>query len=398
MDSSIAATSNSDQLRTKRIISIDMLRGLVMVLMVLDHVRIFFTNVRFRPTDLTQTNIPLFFTRWITHLCAPTFIFLAGVAAYLYFENRLQTKQELSRYLIIRGLWLVFLELTVVRFGWIFEPTYSFSAAGVLWAIGWSMVVLAALIRMPIPLIATFGLVLIFGHNLFDQIHAEQLGRWSWLWAILHEPKMLMPFANKNLFIGYPLIPWIGVMATGYAFGTLMKQEKSFRQRLFVRLGFGLIACFVILRTLNIYGDPYPWAVQKNLSFTILSFINCQKYPPSLLYLLITLGLAMLLLYLFEKYRLRIFQPLVLFGQVPLFFYIVHIWLIHLAAILLALPKYGLKAIILPFIVSSQMPSDYGYDLPMIYNFWIIMIILLYPICSWFRSYKAKHPSKLSSN
>ncbi|MBD2595451.1 DUF1624 domain-containing protein [Nostoc spongiaeforme FACHB-130] len=398
MDSSITTNSNSDRLRTKRIISLDMLRGLVMVLMVLDHVRVFFTNVRFRPTDLTQTNIPLFFTRWVTHLCAPTFIFLAGVAAYLYFENRLQTKQELSRYLLIRGLWLVFLELTVVRFGWTFEPTYSFSVAGVLWAIGWSMVVLAALVRMPIPLIASFGIVLICGHNLFDQIHVEQLGRWGWLWAILHEPKRLMLFANKNLFIGYPLIPWIGLMTTGYAFGTFMKQEKSLRQRLFLRLGLGLITGFVVLRAVNIYGDPYPWTVQNNFSFTILSFINCQKYPPSLLYLLITLGIAMLLLYLFEKYRFRIFQPLVLFGQVPLFFYIVHIWLIHLAAILLALPKYGLKAIIMPFMVSSLMPTNYGYDLPMLYNFWIIMIILLYPLCSWFRSYKTQHSRKLPSN
>ncbi|ALF55851.1 hypothetical protein ACX27_28165 [Nostoc piscinale CENA21] len=398
MDSSITTNSHSDQIQTKRIISLDMLRGLVMVLMVLDHVRDFFTNVRFRPTDLTQTNIPLFFTRWITHLCAPTFIFLAGVAAYLYFENRLQSKHELSRYLIIRGLWLVFLELTVVRFAWIFDPTYSFSLAGVLWAIGWSMVVLAVLVRMPIPFIAAFGLVLIFGHNLFDQIHAEQLGKLGWLWAILHEPKMLMPLANKKLFIGYPLIPWIGVMATGYAFGSFMKQEKSLRQQLFLRLGLGLIAGFVVLRAVNIYGDPSPWTVQKNFAFTILSFINCQKYPPSLLYLLITLGIAMLLLYLFEKYRLRILQPLVLFGQFPLFFYIIHLWLIHLAAILLALPKYGLKAINLPFLFSSLMPADYGYDLPMLYNFWIIMIILLYPICSWFRSYKTKHPRKLSSN
>lgn len=385
---------NSDQLRTKRIISIDMLRGLVMVLMVLDHVRIFFTNVRFVPTDLTQTNIPLFLTRWVTHLCAPTFIFLAGVAAYLYFENRPQSKQDLSRYLIIRGLWLVFLELTVVRFGWLFDPTYSFSVAGVLWAIGWSMVVLAALIRMPIPLIAALGILLIGGHNLFDNIHAEQLGKWGWLWAVLHEPKMFTPFPNKNFIISYPLIPWIGVMATGYAFGTVLNLEKTSRQRFLRWLGLGLIAGFVVLRALNVYGDPYPWAVQTNFSRTILSFINCHKYPPSLLYLLITLGLAMLLLYLFEKQRWRIFQPLVLFGQVPLFFYIVHLWLIHFTAILLALPKYGLKAIIMPFIASRLMPADYGYDYPMIYNLWIIMIILLYPLCNWFQNYKTKYPSK----
>ncbi len=392
---SSSETPNTDQLQTKRIIAIDMLRGLVMVLMVLDHTRDFFTNVRFRATDLTQTNIPLFLTRWVTHLCAPTFIFLAGVAAYLYYVRRPQSKQELSRYLIIRGLWLVFLELTVVRFAWLFDPTYSFSMAGVLWAIGWSMVVLAALIYLPIPVISVVAILLIGGHNLFDNIHAEQLGRWGWLWAVLHEPKMFTLFPNKIFYIGYPLIPWIGVMAIGYAFGTVFNKDKMTRQRLLRRLGLGLIAGFVVLRALNIYGDPQPWSVQTKFSYTILSFINCYKYPPSLLYLLMTLGLAMLLLYLFEKQRWRIFKPLVLFGQVPLFFYIVHLWLIHITAILLALPKYGLKAIILPFLNSRLMPTDYGYDLPMIYNLWIIMIILLYPLCNWFMNYKTKHRKKL---
>ncbi len=183
-------------------------------------------------------------------------------------------------------------------------------------------------------------------------------------------------------------------MATGYVFGSVFKLSKASRLRFLRSLGLGLIAGFVVLRALNIYGDPHPWTVQTNFTRTILSFINCNKYPPSLLYLLITLGLAMLLLYLFEKQRWRIFKPLVLFGQVPLFFYIIHLWLIHFTAILLALPKYGLKAIIMPFIASRLMPADYGYDLPMIYNIWIILVILLYPICSWYRNYKTKYPSK----
>jgi len=323
------------------------------------------------------------------------YIYIFGwVAAYLYFRNRPQSKQALSQYLIVRGLWLVFLELTVVRFGWLFDPTYSFSMAQVIWAIGWSMVVLAALIYLPIPVISAIGILLIGGHNLFDHIQAEQLGRWGWLWAVLHEQKMFTLFANKKLFISYPLIPWVGVMATGYAFGTVFNMGKTQRLRLLRRLGLGLITGFVVLRALNVYGDPHPWSVQSNFSYTILSFINCHKYPPSLLYLLITLGLAMLLLYLFEKQRWRIFNPLVLFGRVPLFFYIVHIWLIHFAAILLALPKYGIKAITMPFLVSRLMPADYGYDLPMIYNLSIITIILLYPLCDWFVKYKAKHPSK----
>ncbi|KAB8314534.1 DUF1624 domain-containing protein [Tolypothrix campylonemoides VB511288] len=381
-----------DQPRTKRVLSIDLLRGLVMVLMVLDHVRLFFLNAGFSPTDLTKTNIPLFLTRWVTHLCAPSFVFLAGVAAYLSLQRH-QNKKGFSRFLLIRGLWLVLLELTVVRFGWIFDPTFSFFAAGVLWAIGWSMVVLAVLIHLPIRAVATIGILLIVGHNLLDNLQAEQLRSWGWLWAVLHEPKMLTPFAGKRLIISYPLIPWIGVMAMGYVFGTVFTLEKSQRRKLLKRLGLGLILAFIILRLINIYGDPKPWSVQPSFSFTLLSFINCHKYPPSLLFLLMTLGSAILLLYLFESQRFSFLKPLALFGRVPLFFYIVHLWLIHIAAILLALPRYGLKAIFLPYIASSLMPADYGYNLPMIYNLWIIMVVLLYAICLWFANYKAKHQS-----
>lgn len=382
-----------NQLKTKRIISLDMLRGLVMVLMVLDHVRTFFSVRRFQPTDLTQTTIPLFLTRWVTHLCATSFIFLAGAAAYLYFVRRQQSKRQLSRYLIIRGLMLVFLELTVVNLAWLFDQIHTLSAAGVLWVIGWSMVVLAVIIYLPIKVIAYSGILLIVGHNLFDNLHVEQLGQFGWVWAILHEPKMLTLFANKKFFVVYPLIPWIGVMATGYAFGTVFTLEKTVRHKFMRRLGWGLIFAFLIIRAINIYGDPQPWSVQANLSYTILSFINCTKYPPSLLYLLITLGLAILLLDLFENRRFRILKPLLLFGQVPLFFYIIHLWLIRCTAVLLALPKYGLKAIFLPFLSSFQMPADYGYDLPTVYSLWIFMVILLYPICNWFADYKKKHTS-----
>lgn len=382
-----------NQLKTKRIISLDMLRGLVMVLMVLDHVRTFFSVRRFQPTDLTQTTIPLFLTRWVTHLCATSFIFLAGAAAYLYFVRRQQSKRQLSRYLIIRGLMLVFLELTVVNLAWLFDQIHTLSAAGVLWVIGWSMVVLAVIIYLPIKVIAYSGILLIVGHNLFDNLHVEQLGQFGWVWAILHEPKMLTLFANKKFFVVYLLIPWIGVMATGYAFGTVFTLEKTVRHKFMRRLGWGLIFAFLIIRAINIYGDPQPWSVQANLSYTILSFINCTKYPPSLLYLLITLGLAILLLDLFENRRFRILKPLLLFGQVPLFFYIIHLWLIRCTAVLLALPKYGLKAIFLPFLSSFQMPADYGYDLPTVYSLWIFMVILLYPICNWFADYKKKHTS-----
>lgn len=204
---------------------------------------------------------------------------------------------------------------------------------------------------------------------------------------------MLTLFPGKTFFIAYPIIPWIGVMATGYGFGTVFTMEKQQRNQFLQRLGVFLILAFIFIRAINIYGDPDRWSVQANLSYTILSFINCHKYPPSLLYLLMTLGPAVLLLNLFETRRFKILKPLLLFGRVPLFFYIVHIWLVHLTAILFALPKYGLKAIILPFSISRMMPTDYGYDLPKIYILWIVMLVLLYPICSWFVNYKAKHQS-----
>lgn len=389
----VSDIESRDWSSSKRLVSIDLWRGLVMVLMALDHTRDFFSNVHFSPTDVTHTNIPLFLTRWVTHFCAPSFIFLAGVAAYLS-QKRRQNKKQLSKFLLIRGLWLVFLELTVVRFGWIFDPTYSFSMAGVLWAIGWSMVVLAALIYLPTRAIAKIGILLIVGHNLFDHVQAEQLGGWGWLWAILHQPKMLTLFPGKSFIIVYPLIPWIGVMATGYAFGTIFSVEKSQRLKLLRRLGLSLIFAFIILRATNIYGDPDPWSIQPTFSHTLLSFINCHKYPPSLLYLLMTLGPAILILYLFERQRFRFLKPLSVFGQVPLFFYIVHIWLIHIFAILLALPHYGFKAIFMPFLIPSFRPSDYGYNLPTIYSFWIIIIILLYPVCNWFGNYKKTHQNK----
>ena len=376
------------QLKIKRLVSIDLLRGLVMVLMTLDHTRAFFSNVGFNPLDIEQSNIPLFLTRWITHLCAPSFVFLAGIAAYLSLQ-RGKTKPELARFLLIRGFWLIFLELTLVSFAWTFYP--GLFIAGVLWVIGWCMVVLALLIALPIRSIAIFGIILIVGHNLFDSVQAEQLGNFGWIWAFLHERKMFVPIPGIRLFIAYPLIPWVGVMASGYAFGNVLTKTKRARLGWLRNLGWGLILSFFIIRGINLYGVPKPWSVQSSFWKTVLSFINCQKYPPSLTYLLITLGIAFLILYVFESTKKSVFKPLMVFGRVPLFFYILHIWLIHFSAILLALPKYGLKAVVLPYLSSSAMPDDYGYDLHHVYVLWLVMLAILYPICNWFANYKSKH-------
>jgi len=349
---------------TKRLVSIDLLRGLVMVLMALDHVRIFFSNPGFHPLDINQSNLPFFFTRWVTHLCAPSFIFLAGIAAYLSLKRR-NSPKELSKFLVIRGLWLIILDLTIISWAWTFYP--GFFVMGVLWAIGWSMIILAALIHLPIRSIAIIGIILIAGHNLLDGIQADNFGNLTWLWSFLHERKMFMPSPGIRFFIGYPIIPWVGVMAIGYAFGKVVSFEKHQRIRWLRNLGFGLILSFLVIRGMNFYGDPKPWSFQSNFTKTLFSFIDCQKYPPSLLYLLITIGLALLILYGFEIKRFRFLKPLIRFGRVPLFFYIIHLWVIHLAAIVLSLPKYGITAVILPYLNKSSMPVNYGYSLPHVY-------------------------------
>lgn len=387
---------NDDQLTIKRIVSIDLLRGLVMVLMTLDHTRAFFSNASFNPLDIEQSNIPLFFTRWITHLCAPSFIFLAGIAAYLSLQ-RGKTKKELARFLLIRGFWLIFLELTVVSFVWTFK--IDIFMAGILWAIGWSMIVLAIVIQLPINSIsiAIFGVMLIVGHNLFDGVQAEQLGYFGWIWGFLHERTIFVPLPGIRFFLVYPLIPWVGVMISGYAFGNILTKTKTHRLIWLRNLGWGLIFSFLVVRGINIYGDPKPWSVKSTFWKTVLSFIDCHKYPPSLAFLLITLGIAFLILYLFEttyvlESKIKSFlKPLITLGRVPLFFYIIHLWVIHFSAVILAFPKYGLKAITLPYLFSSRIPDGYGYDLHHVYVLWLVMITILYPICNWFANYKLKN-------
>lgn len=383
-----------------RIDSIDLLRGIVMVLMMLDHTRDFVHNaaLRFDPLDLSQTNTLLFLTRWITHFCAPTFVFLAGTGAYLQLA-RGKSKRELSRFLITRGLWLIVLELTVVRLGafFSFDPRLL-AFLQVIWVIGVSMIVLAALIHLPVKLIAAFGIAMIALHNLLDKFPVQGWrgpgspvpGIGVKLWMVLHQPGIfpIAEFPSPIVFALYPLIPWIGVMAAGYAFGALYQMEKARRRRWLVTIGVSAIFLFIIVRVTNLYGDPSEWSRQKNMIFTMLSFVNTTKYPPSFLYLLMTLGPAILALAWFESKKVSpgaLRTAFVTFGRVPLFFYLLQWYTAHGISVLLhlALGKPVRQLFQTPIDWDNTPPAA-GFNLGVVYVCWIAGVLLLYPLCRWF--------------
>lgn len=368
--------------------SVDLVRGAVMVLMVLDHVRDFFGDVTIRPTDLATTTTALFFTRWITHYCAPTFIFLAGLGAYLSMI-RGKSRRELSYFLFTRGLWLIFLEVTVIRIGLTFDPTYRFIPLIVFWAIGMSMVVLSALVFLPTWLVGLFGVVLIAGHNAFDGVGAQQSGAVGALVTILHRPGLLAVIGGRMIFCLYPLIPWVGVMAAGYALGTVFRLEPARRRRILLGLGLTLIALFVGLRASNVYGDPKPWAQQVSPVFTALSFINCEKYPPSLLYLLMTLGPMLVGLALADRSPGRVGRVLVTLGRVPLFFFVLQWYVLHVSAIVIALVM-GKPALWLVGNGPFEPPPGYGYSLAFVYVMWVVTLAMMYPACAWFAEVKRR--------
>ena len=365
-----------------RVASIDILRGLVMVLMALDHVRDFFTDVRFDPLDLSQTTAALFLTRWITHFCAPTFVLLAGVSAYL--TGRSCTRAELSRFLWTRGLWLVVLEVTLMSLVWTFNVRYDHGLfLQVIWAIGVSMLVLAALVHLPMPQIAAFSLLIIGGHNLLDGIEPQSFGAWAPLWSLLHVQEPI-PYG----FVAYPLIPWIAVMSLGYCIGSLFDLERERRRQWFVYLGAGSLTLFVLLRATNVYGDPIDWTLQSTTVRTLLSFVDVHKYPPSLQYVLLTLGAALLSLAALESVRGKFAEVLRTFGRVPLFFYVLHVALAHLAAGIVGLATgFGTALLSGDFM---QVPQQWGFGLPVVYLAWLLVVATLYPACRWFAAVKRR--------
>jgi uncharacterized membrane protein len=368
-----------------RLDSVDLLRGLVMMLMALDHTRDFFGASAMNPRDVAEP--ALFLTRWITHFCAPVFIFLAGLSAYLYGAGGRSTG-EVSRFLLTRGFWLMLIEFTVVRLGWTFSLDLNFFITQVISAIGASMVVLAGLVWLPRWAIAAVGLVMIAGHNLLDGIRAEDLGSAGWIWNFLHQPALLK-FGDATVFALYPLVPWVGVMAAGYALGPVFRLDAAVRRRWLLGLGAATTAAFVVLRASNVYGDPAAWSVYETWLATGLSFLNSEKYPPSLLYLTMTLGPGLMLLAAFERARGRLADVITTFGRVPFFYYVAHIFLIHAFAIAFAWAATGNVAWLIG-VFPPEKPADYGLSLPGVYAVWLMVVAALYPLCRWFAAIKQR--------
>ncbi len=382
-----------------RVPGVDLLRGFVMVLMALDHSRDFFTSVSYYPLDLQYTFPALFVTRWITHLCAPTFVFLAGTGAFLA-TTRGKTTRELSRYLLTRGLWLVLLELTVVHWSWSFEVSLHSYGIQVIWVIGWSMVVLAGLVWLPAWAILTFGLVVIGLHNTLDGVKPESFGPWSGLWRVLHTGGVMHPLPGVMMGVGYPLVPWIAVMAVGYSIGPVLLRDSTDQKKWLLGMGAALTILFVVVRAINLYGDPKPWSPQKSMLFTIFSFVDCQKYPPSLCFLLMTLGPALLLLAMFDGVTSPLLKPMLVFGRVPLFFYLLHLPLIHglsLAADAVFTHGHLVNTTFSPEDAGVVEPAHVGLGLIGVYVMWVFVLALLYPACRWFAEVKrTRHEHWLS--
>jgi uncharacterized membrane protein len=376
-----------------RIESIDLVRGIIIVIMALDHVHDFFGNFASNPVNLTTTTAALFFTRWVTHICAPTFFLLTGTSAWLTLKR--MTKGALSRYLLTRGFWLIFLEVVVMRFALQFNLDYHVTILTVLWGLGWAMIVLAALIWLPMWAIATFGVVLIAGHNMLDGIDPAQFGRWAPLWSILHQPGFIFTSEHHVVRVSYVLIPWIGVTALGYVLGAAYRWNARSRQTLLLWLGLGLIAGFAILRTTNVYGDPTHWSEQKSTLWTLMSFVDVVKYPPSLLFLMMTLGPTLLLLRAFDNGAPAFLRPALTIGKVPLFFFVLHFYLIHLLAVAASYLRYGRidETFRSPDLAHFPFSAPPGWDvgLPIIYLIWLSIVVALYPLCRWYAGVRQRN-------
>jgi uncharacterized membrane protein len=386
-----------------RIQSIDILRGFVMVIMALDHVRDFFykadlgkaADAAMDPTNMQTTNPALFFTRWITHFCAPIFVFLAGTSIYLMCLRK--SKKEVSLFLIKRGCWLVFVEVIIVTFSWTFNPFFNFIILQVIWTIGISMILLGLLVLLPYRVIFAIGLLIVAGHNLMDYPSISSGFKGSLLSDLLYFSNFSVHALDQKhlVIIVYAFLPWTGVMLLGYCFGKLYQSgvDAAWRRKMLLKIGIGLILLFIVLRFSNLYGDPVPWTAQARGSiYTFLSFLNLNKYPPSLLFLCMTIGPGVLFLALIEKVQNGFTKIMNVYGRVPMFYYILHFYLIHIIVVIVFyLQGFGSKEIVpqgLPFYFK---PNGLGFGLLGVYAIWLLVVVLLYPICKKYDRYKTAH-------
>jgi uncharacterized membrane protein len=373
----------------RRVDAVDVLRGIVMVLMVLDHTRDYFGDASINPTDLSQASAALFLTRWVTHFCAPVFAFLAGTGAYLA-GSRGRSRRDLAAFLATRGVWLIFLELTVVRLGLFFDPLSAPVILTVLWSIGASFLVLAGLVFLPSRVVAALGVLLIATHGLVGGLLASSESPA----ALLFRPGLLPLPGGINVVVGYPLLPWLGVVAAGYGFGEVIRLEPERRRRLMGIAGVSMIVAFVILRVWGVYGEPRPWATQSTPLLTALSFINCTKQPPSLLFVLMTLGPALAALAVIDRVGIRgaIGRALVTFGRVPLFYYLLQWYVIHGLAVLTGLVRGLPVAWQFSAAALGAPPEGWSLSLPGVYAAWAVVLAVLYVPCRWFAGVKARNP------
>lgn len=366
-----------------RLSSIDMLRGLVIALMALDHTRDFFGPGSFNPEDLAATTPAWFWTRWITHLCAPVFVLLAGSSAFLRGQGG--DTAALSRYLATRGAMLLVLEATWISFSWQFG--YNVIILQVIWALGAGMLILAALIWLPRPVIGMVAVLLIVPHNALDAIESKTL-----LWQAWHQGgfyRLPAGFGLQGLVFMYPLMPWVGLIAAGYALGPVFLWERERRERFLLACAGVLLLAFVVLRAFNLYGDPDPWSPQgRGLMFDLMSFVRVHKYPPSLLYLCITSSIGLALLVLFE--RIRSVRLLLLFGCSPLFFYVVHLALIHFLGNLYFDLRFGRGFEVVDGV--GSWPDGYAPSLAVVYAAWVAMLAIMYSLTLQWRQYRKRQP------
>ena len=388
------ATALTQNEKAFRINSIDLLRGLVMVIMALDHTRDFFHTTAWTddPLNLQTTTPQLFFTRWITHFCAPVFVFLAGSS--IYFQSARKTKKDLSLFLLKRGLWLLFVEIAIVNLAFTFDLGYHVIGLQTIWSIGVSMICMAAIIRLPFKAILALGLLIVLGHNGLDFYEKGHGNNYDVVYSLLHHPGQFALGQSHSLLVLYPFLSWVGLMTMGYCFGRLFTMyEGAARRQLLLRLGFGVIAFFIVLRAINVYGNPEHWATQKNLLYTLMSFVDVHKYPPSLLYMCVTIGPALLFLAAAEGAKGKFSKIITVYGRVPFFYYVLHFFLIHALATLFFFVSghtsgeaQALPSDLPRFIIPRQ-----GYSLLVVYAVWLGVIVSLYPLCKWFSQYKQTH-------